>query len=161
MCNIIKYKSPFGVITIREKDNKISRVYFPNSEPEITDISEYNSDLLCDLLIKAKTQMSEYFGGRRKNFDLPLTFDGCTDFMQSVYRELLKIPYGETASYKDIANKVGRPKGFRAVGLANAKNPLPIIIPCHRVIGSNGKLTGFGGGIELKIKLLELEKKFC
>jgi len=149
--NLIKYKSPFGIITVQEKDGAISRVYLPNFEP---DIPENTSELLE----KAKIQFDEYFQGRRKIFDLPLNFDGCTDFMRSVYRELLKIPYGETAAYKDIAERVGCPKGFRAVGLANNKNPLPVIVPCHRVIGSNGKLVGFAGGIDMKLKLLELEK---
>ena len=149
--NIIKYKSLFGGITICEKNGAISRVYLPNAEP---DIDENPSELLE----KAKTQFDEYFNGKRKVFDLPLNFDGCTKFMQSVYRELLKIPYGETATYKNIAERIGCPKGFRAVGLANNKNPLPIIVPCHRVIGSDGKPVGFAGGIDMKIKLLELEK---
>ena len=150
--NILKYKSPFGVITIEEKDNAISRVYLPNAEP--VGIQSPVSDLLTE----AKTQFEEYFDKKRRVFDLPLVFDGCTDFMKSVYRELLKIPYGETASYKDIAIRAGCPKGYRAVGLANNKNPIPIIVPCHRVIGSDGKMVGFGGGIDLKIKLLDLEK---
>ena len=148
---VIKYKSPFGIITIQEKDGAISRVYLPNAEP---DISENPNEFLEN----AKQQFIEYFAGKRKSFDLPLRFDGCTDFMKSVYHALLQIPYGETASYKDIAERIGCPRGYRAVGLANNKNPLPIIVPCHRVIGSDGKLVGFGGGIDLKIKLLELEK---
>ena len=151
MCNIIKYKSPFGIITVQEKNGAISRVYLPNAEP---DIPENTSELLK----KAKIQFDEYFNGNRKVFDLPLNFDGVTDFMKSVYQELLKIPYGETATYKNIAEKVNCPKGFRAVGLANNKNPLPIIVPCHRVIGSDGKLVGFAGGIDMKVKLLELER---
>jgi methylated-DNA-[protein]-cysteine S-methyltransferase len=157
MCNTIKYKSPFGIITIQEKDGAISHVYLPNAEPsasETCDISENTSELLE----KARIQFDEYFNGKRKIFDLPLNFEGCTDFMKSVYQELLKIPYGETATYKNIAERVGCPKGFRAVGLANNKNPLPIIVPCHRVIGSDGKLVGFAGGIDMKVNLLELEK---
>jgi len=150
--NVIKYKSPVGVITIQEKDNAISKVYLPNAEPDIAENP-------TGLLEQAKNQMAEYFEWQRKVFDLPLNFDGCTDFMKSVYHALLKIPYGETATYKDIAERVGCPKGFRAVGLANNKNPLPIIVPCHRVIGSDGKLVGFAGGIDMKIKLLNLEKR--
>jgi len=149
--NSIKYKSPFGIITIQEKDGAISRVELPNAEP---DISENSSELLEF----ARRQFSEYFTGRRKTFDLPLNFDGCTDFMKFVYLELLKIPYGETVSYKQIAERIDCPKGFRAVGLANNKNPLPIIVPCHRVIGSDGSLVGYAGGLDLKMKLLELEK---
>jgi len=153
MCNIIKYKSPFGIITIQEKDGAISKVYLPNAEPDIPEKSS-------ELLEKARIQFDEYFSGKRKIFDLPLNFGGCTDFMKSVYRELLKIPYGGTATYKDIAERVNCPKGFRAVGLANNKNPLPIIVPCHRVIGSDGKLVGFAGGIDMKAKLLELERSY-
>ena len=147
----VKYKSPFGIITIQETGGAISHVYLPNQEPDILENP-------TELLIKAQTQFEEYFGGMRKVFNLPLNFDGCTKFRQTVYLALLMIPYGETVSYKDIAEQVGCPKGFRAVGSANNKNPLPIIVPCHRVIGSDGKLVGFGGGIDLKIKLLELEK---
>ena len=149
--NIIKYKSPFGIITVREKDGAIIHVYLPNAEPDIPENP-------TELLENAKTQLAEYFNGGRKTFDLPLNFDGCGDFAVKVYKELLKIPCGETASYKNIAERINCPKGYRAVGLANNKNPLPIIVPCHRVIGSNGKMVGFGGGIDLKLKLLELEK---
>ena len=151
--NIIKYKSPVGIITIQEKDGAVSRVYLPNAEPK--DIA---GEVPTELLEKAKAQFEEYFSGKRKTFDLPLSFDGCTNFMKSVYRELLKISYGETTAYKNIAEKINCPKGYRAVGLANNKNPLPIIVPCHRVTGSDGKLVGYAGGIDLKIKLLELEK---
>ncbi|MCL1858798.1 MAG: methylated-DNA--[protein]-cysteine S-methyltransferase [Oscillospiraceae bacterium] len=162
--NILKYKSPFGIITVQEKDGAISRIYLPNAEPSGTQPppaappSEKGALGRADLLAAAKIQLTEYFGGKRKTFDLPLNFDGCTDFMKSVYSELMKIPYGETVSYKYIAEKINCPRAYRAVGLANNKNPLPIIIPCHRVIGSDGKLVGYGGGIDLKIKLLEFEK---
>ena len=149
--HIIKYKSPFGIITVQEKNGAISRVYLPNAEPDIVEQTS-------ELLEKAKIRLDGYFNGKRKVFDLPLDFESCTDFMKSVYQELLKIPYGETVTYKDIAERVGCPKGFRAVGLANNKNPLPIIVPCHRVIGSDGKLVGFAGGLDMKVKLLELEK---
>ena len=149
--NILKYKSPFGIITIQEKNGAISRVYLPNQEPDIPENP-------TEFLENAKTQFIEYFDGKRKIFDLPLNFDGCTDFMRAVYCALLKIPYGETVSYKNIAEQINYPKGFRAVGLANNKNPLPVIVPCHRVIGSDGKLVGFAGGIDMKLKLLELER---
>ena len=148
---IIKYNSPFGVITIEEKNGALSRVYLPNAEP---DIPENPSGFLE----QARVQFAEYFEGRRKIFDLPLDFGACGAFSVRVYRELLKIPYGGTASYKYIAERINCPKGFRAVGRANNKNPLPIVVPCHRVIGSDGKMVGFGGGIDLKIKLLELER---
>ena len=152
--SFIKYKSPFGIITVQEKDGAISRVYLPNSEP-CQDCVPAAAD---GLLLAAQKQFDEYFNGERKTFDLPLNFDGCTDFMKSVYLELLKIPYGETVSYKYIAEQINCPKAFRAVGLANNKNPLPIIVPCHRVIGSDGSLIGYAGGLDLKINLLNLEK---
>ena len=149
--NTVKYKSPFGFITIQEKDGKISQIYLPNAEPDIPENPN-------ELLENATKQLTEYFKGERKIFDLPLNFDGCTDFMKSVYLELLKIPYGETVSYKYIAEKINCPKAYRAVGLANNKNPLPVIIPCHRVIGSDGKLVGYAGGIDMKSSLLEFER---
>jgi len=101
-------------------------------------------------------QLKEYFAGRRRQFDLPLDLRG-TDFQKRCWRELLKIPYGETRSYADIARAIGNPAAVRAVGLANGQNPIAIIVPCHRVIGSDGSLTGYGGGLETKRKLLELE----
>jgi len=102
-------------------------------------------------------QIIEYLDGKRKSFSLPLDLRG-TDFQMRVWNEVLKIPYGETRTYKDIANIINVPKGYRAVGNALNKNPVLILIPCHRVIGTNGKLVGFGGGLELKAKLLEIEK---
>ncbi|HXR40420.1 MAG TPA: methylated-DNA--[protein]-cysteine S-methyltransferase [Terracidiphilus sp.] len=101
-------------------------------------------------------QLEEYFAGRRRGFDLPLDLRG-TDFQKRCWQELLKIPYGETRSYQDIARAIGNPAAVRAVGLANGRNPIAIIVPCHRVIGSDGSLTGYGGGLETKRKLLELE----
>ena len=104
----------------------------------------------------ARQQLSEYFAGERKDFDLPLRLNG-TEFQLSVLEALQKIPYGETTSYSDIAERIGRPKAVRAVGAANGRNPIPIIVPCHRVIGSHGDLTGFGGGLDTKEALLRLE----
>jgi methylated-DNA-[protein]-cysteine S-methyltransferase len=102
-------------------------------------------------------QLTEYFDGRRRKFDLPLAPRG-TPFQQRVWRALLDIPYGETTSYGELASRIGQKSASRAVGLANGSNPLPIVIPCHRVIGSNGKLTGYGGGLPLKERLLALER---
>lgn len=102
-------------------------------------------------------QIIEYLNGQRKSFSLPLDLRG-TDFQKKVWNELIKIPYGETRTYKDIARSINVPQGYRAVGNALNKNPVLIVIPCHRVIGSDGKLTGFRGGLELKAKLLELER---
>jgi len=108
------------------------------------------------LIKKAAKQLSEYFSGKRKEFDLPLSFTG-TDFQKKVWSALLTIPYGETRSYGQIAAQIGNPKASRAVGMANNRNPISILCPCHRVIGADGSLTGYGGGLEAKKFLLELE----
>lgn len=110
-----------------------------------------------ELLSMATIQLDEYFQGKRTTFSLPFKLTG-TPFQLAVWKELQNIPYGQTTSYKEIAQKINKPKAYRAVGIANNKNPLPIIIPCHRVIGSNGKLIGYAGGLKLKNYLLELEK---
>lgn len=107
-------------------------------------------------ILATKNQLSEYFQGKRKKFDLPLVIQG-TDFQIQVWNELLKIPYAKTISYGEQAKKIGDKNKARAVGMANGQNPIPIIIPCHRVIGSNGQLTGFGGGLSNKTYLLKLE----
>lgn len=110
-----------------------------------------------ELLSMATIQLDEYFQGKLTTFSLPFKLTG-TPFQLAVWKELQNIPYGKTTSYKEIAQKINKPKAYRAVGMANNKNPLPIIIPCHRVIGSNGKLIGYAGGLKLKNYLLELEK---
>ena len=102
-------------------------------------------------------QLSEYFAGKRDSFDIPIKTQG-TDFQEKVWNALKQIPYGETRSYKDIAIAIGKPKAMRAVGMANNRNPIMIVIPCHRVIGANGQLIGYGGGLDVKEKLLTLEK---
>jgi methylated-DNA-[protein]-cysteine S-methyltransferase len=110
------------------------------------------------LIKKAAKQFNEYFNKDRQNFDLPLILHG-TDFQVKVWKALQKIPYGETRSYGELAAMIGNPKACRAVGMANNRNPISIIIPCHRVIGHDGSLTGYGGGLKLKQKLLNLEKR--
>lgn len=102
-------------------------------------------------------QLSEYFAGKRDSFDIPIKTQG-TDFQEKVWNALKQIPHGETRSYKDIAIAIGKPKAMRAVGMANNRNPIMIVIPCHRVIGANGQLIGYGGGLDVKEKLLTLEK---
>lgn len=109
-----------------------------------------------ELLCRARQQLNEYFAGRRQVFTLPLSLHG-TVFQKQVWRELLKIPYGETCSYGEIARRINRPRAARAVGMAVHSNPLAIIVPCHRIIGADGSLTGFGGGLPLKAELLALE----
>jgi len=107
-------------------------------------------------LATARQQLTEYFAGTRKEFDLPVALSG-TEFQVSVLEALQEIPYGETVSYGEIARRIGRPKAVRAVGAANGRNPIPVVVPCHRVIGSSGDLTGFGGGLDTKEALLRLE----
>ena len=112
---------------------------------------------MTPLLEKTKKELAEYFAGKRKEFDLPLNPEG-TPFQMKAWEGLRTIPYGETRTYKQMAEYAGSPKGYRAIGLANNKNPISIIIPCHRVIGADGKLVGFGGGLDKKELLLNLEK---
>ncbi len=147
------YDYLIGRIGITEKDGKITNVY-------ITD-KELPQDMqLCETLLlkEAARQLKSYFAGELKEFSLPLEPSG-TDFMKQVWTALCGIPYGKTATYGEIAGKVGRPKAARAVGLANNRNPIPIFIPCHRVIGADGSLTGYAGGLDMKKKLLDLEKE--
>lgn len=152
MINSYTYDTDFGVITICEENNHIIEMSTK------TPLCKIDTQIESKLLKNAYKQLDEYFKGKRKFFDLPLNPKG-TEFQKSVWNALMEIPYGCTYSYKDIAIKIGNEKACRAVGNANNKNPILIFIPCHRVIGSNGKLVGYGGGIELKKKLLELENK--
>lgn len=141
-------------------DTKIGRIYISADENYILEVSLRPLDGIEKenfLIKKAYEQLAEYMDGKRKFFDVPIKFDG-TDFQKKVWHALCEIPYGETRSYKDIAKTVGNEKACRAVGMANNKNHIMIIIPCHRVVGSNGDLTGYAGGLKLKKKLLELEK---
>ena len=155
MKNMIYYKSPIGNLIIMEEENAIIKLCFKEQEiTNIKDIQEFETPLLK----KAKKQLEEYFEGKRKKFDLALRLNG-TSFQNKVWKALLNIPYAKTCSYKDIAKNIGNENASRAVGNANNKNPLPIFIPCHRVIGSNGKLIGYAEGLDIKIKLLELERE--
>ena len=149
---IFYYDTPIGKIGIAETDGAISHILFDGEKAS----SDFEIKETKVIKSTAK-QLQEYFKGKRCTFDVPLFYDG-TPFQISVWKALETIPFGETKSYKDIAIQVGCPKGPRAVGLANNRNKIPIIIPCHRVIGANGKLVGFGGGLETKQFLLDLEK---
>ncbi|WP_294507698.1 methylated-DNA--[protein]-cysteine S-methyltransferase [uncultured Victivallis sp.] len=141
-------KFPLCRIGIRSDENAISELALLCDEPETVPDDP--------LIATAFRELEEYFAGTRHEFDLPLNPQG-TPFQQRVWRALRRIPYGGTASYKEIAEAVGSPGGCRAVGMANHCNPIAILIPCHRVIGANGKLVGYAGGLDLKRKLLELE----
>ena len=153
------YNFKIGKILIVEDENYIVRVKILNEESYTLDekISKFVIKKETPLIKKTKLELMEYFDGKRKIFDIPVKLDG-TDFQVKVWKELLKLPYGEICSYLDIAKKIGNPNGARAVGMANNKNKIQIIIPCHRVIGSNKKLIGYAGGIKIKEKLLKLEK---
>ena len=149
--NRTTFDSPIGKLEICEESGKITRI-------EIVSGENFSPETKTPLLLEAKKQLSEYFSGKRKSFDFPIEFSG-TEFQKSVWRELLKIPFGETKTYGEIAAAIGKPKAARAVGSACNKNPIPIIVPCHRVIGANGKLTGFACGTEVKEWLLCHEEK--
>jgi len=149
MNNIFFYETEIGIIGIRENNKAITDIFFSKVDTN-DNIDE------TDLIKECFKQLKEYFEGNRRDFDLPLETRG-TKFQKKVWDELLKIPYGETKSYKDIAIAVGNEKACRAIGMANNKNHIPIIIPCHRVIGSNGKLVGYAGGLNVKEKLLNIE----
>ena len=146
-------ESPVGKLTLVGNDRGLSDVLF-EGQPQTDEQGQGEASQLRE----AASQLRAYFAGKLENFDLPLAPAG-TPFQQRVWNELLKIPYGETISYGELARRIGNPNASRAVGLANGSNPIPIIIPCHRVIGSNGKLTGYGGGLPIKEKLLALEKR--
>jgi len=150
---VFYYYKSIGKIGIGEENGAITCVFFENYSIPGTAIIEET------LLIKeASKQLDEYLEGNRKIFDLPI-FAAGTPFQQIVWEALRTIPYGETRSYKDIAVQIGKSKACRAVGMANNRNPISIIIPCHRVIGSKGELVGYGGGLEIKKQLLVLEGK--
>ncbi len=144
-----------GVLTIRDEDGCITHLLLPGSA-KWTDAFREELRGETPLIRKAFRQVEEFLAGKRRDFDLPLAPRG-TDFQQRVWAELLKISYGKLASYGEIARRVGSPRACRAVGMANNVNPISIIIPCHRVIGSGGKLVGYGGGLDMKRWLLNME----
>jgi methylated-DNA-[protein]-cysteine S-methyltransferase len=148
--------TPIGSLLIAGDENAIHLIAFPEAgKPHEPRAGWTESG--ADPLSEAVRQLREYFAGKRRDFDLPLAPEGTT-FQRRVWRELQAIPYGETISYGELARRVGNPKASRAVGSANGKNQIPIVIPCHRVIASDGGLGGFGGGLPVKEKLLALEK---
>jgi O-6-methylguanine DNA methyltransferase len=158
-----EFDSPIGLLKLAATGAGVLRVAFPRESgdgfhgwiqklfPEAQLVGE------SSVLDEARSELSAYFGGRQRQFKVPLDLRG-TLFQRSVWRVVLEIPFGETRSYAETARAVGKPRAFRAVGAANAANPVPIIVPCHRVIGSGGKLGGFRGGLEVKRRLLALEQ---
>jgi methylated-DNA-[protein]-cysteine S-methyltransferase len=153
MKSIFYYNTKIGRISIEENGTSITKLDFISKDVQ-EDIIEKNETVL---LKQAINELNEYLDGNRSSFDLPLEPKG-TEFQKKVWNALKEIPYGETRSYGEIAKIIGNEKASRAVGMANNKNPIAIIVPCHRVIGANGKLVGYAGGLDLKGKLLELEK---
>ena len=151
-------KSPVGKLKLVASSNALIAVLWQEERPNRVKLGTMNLDPQHPILIEAERQISEYFVGERIDFDLPLQLDG-TEFQRKVWRALREIPFGETKSYQDLARAVGSPKASRAVGAANGKNPFSIVVPCHRVVGADGALTGFAGGLETKAALLALEAR--
>ncbi len=152
-----QFASPVGELTLVASDRGLVAILWPDDDPARVKLEERQRDPEQAILVATAHQLTDYFEGNRRIFDLPLDMRG-TDFQQQVWRALLTIPFGETRSYGQLASAIGRPTASRAVGAANGRNPLSIVAPCHRVIGGNGALTGFAGGMETKQWLLEHER---
>ena len=150
------HESPIGRLLLIGTHNALQHLYFPKNWTE----SDIEGCILSPATFNQVTeQLDQYFRQERQDFDLSIDPKG-TAFQRQVWQQLTQIPYGTTASYQDVATRIGKPKACRAVGMANRCNPIPIIIPCHRVIGKNGTLTGFGGGLDIKQDLLNLEARY-
>jgi methylated-DNA-[protein]-cysteine S-methyltransferase len=151
-------ESPVGKLKLVASNKGLTAILWENDSPRRVPLQELLLDDKHPVLMRVESQLKEYFAGSRQTFDIPLDMRGTT-FQKSVWEALLAIPFGETRSYGELAKQLGRPSASRAVGAANGRNPVSIVVPCHRVIGSSGKLTGFAGGLEVKALLLNLEKK--
>lgn len=155
--SFMQMASPVGTLKLVANDTALVAVLWENENPKRLRLAELIEQVNHPILLATQKQLTEYFAGTRQQFDLPLDFEG-TEFQKKVWQALLTIPFGETRSYRDIAEQVGNVKAVRAVGAANGKNPISIIAPCHRVVGANGKLVGFAGGLENKEILLKIEQ---
>lgn len=157
MEKVLYIDTPAGHLGISADEHAVTGIFFAND-------SRHSESLVCTfasaslLLKQAARELSEYFAGTRREFTIPLAPAG-TPFQQTVWKALQTIPYGETRTYGEIAMQIGRPKACRAVGMSNHRNPISIVIPCHRVVGSDGKLTGYAGGLDVKTLLLNLEQQ--
>jgi methylated-DNA-[protein]-cysteine S-methyltransferase len=149
-------ESPVGKLKLVASSNALVAVLWEQERPNRVKLATLKLDAQHPILLETERQLREYFSRTRAEFDLPLEPNG-SEFQKRVWRALRKIPFGQTRSYLDLAKTVGSAKAVRAVGAANGKNPLSIVVPCHRVIGANGSLTGFAGGLDVKAKLLALE----
>lgn len=156
MTSYTRMASPIGPLLLVADSSGLRQILFPYEGRPAQPEAEWEED--SSAFHEIVRQLEAYFAGQLEVFDVPLAPEG-TPFQQKVWTKLCDIPYGETISYRELARRLGNPNASRAVGLANGSNPIPIIIPCHRVIGSNGKLTGYGGGLPIKEKLLALEKQ--
>ena len=150
--------SPAGTLKLVASDTGLAAILFRDDDPGLAPLQPLVEEPNHPILLETERQLLEYFEGARKAFTVPLDFNG-TEFQKKVWQALLSIPFGETRSYGEIARQLGNPTASRAVGAANGRNPIPILAPCHRVIGSSGKLTGYGGGLDVKEMLLSLEAK--
>ncbi|HEY1263667.1 MAG TPA: methylated-DNA--[protein]-cysteine S-methyltransferase [Terriglobales bacterium] len=151
-------QSPVGKLTLVASKNGLAAVLWENDDPRRVPLEDLVEDQGHPILVKTERQLQEYFAGKRKVFSVDLDMRG-TSFQNKVWDALLGIPFGETRTYGQLAKQLGKPKASRAVGAANGRNPVSIIVPCHRVVGSSGKLTGFAGGLAAKAHLLKLECK--
>ena len=149
-----------GRLTLVASDSGLAAILWENDSPRRVPVNAVAEDPDHPILLETEKQLREYFAGRRQAFSVPLDFGG-TEFQNQVWRALLSIPFGETRTYTEIARQIGKPAAVRAVGAANGRNPISIIAPCHRVIGSTGNLTGFAGGLQAKAHLLALEDTFA
>ncbi|UOX91500.1 methylated-DNA--[protein]-cysteine S-methyltransferase [Amycolatopsis sp. FBCC-B4732] len=149
--------SPCGPLTLVAEGGALCGLYMVEQRHRPDELTFGTHDPGADIFARAETELKEYFAGQRERFELPLAFVG-TPFQRSVWAQLREIPYGTTTSYGELADRLGNPGASRAVGLANGKNPIGIIVPCHRVVGSTGSLTGYGGGLERKRYLLDFER---
>jgi methylated-DNA-[protein]-cysteine S-methyltransferase len=150
--------SPIGKLKLVASDKGLAAILWENDNPRRVRLGNTTEDRNHPVILETERQLKEYFDGKRKSFSLDLDLVG-TRFQNEVWQALLAIPFGETRSYGQIARQLGNPQAMRAVGAANGRNPVSIVVPCHRVIGTSGKLTGFAGGLEVKAFLLGLEDK--
>jgi methylated-DNA-[protein]-cysteine S-methyltransferase len=148
--------SPVGKLKLVASGDGLAAILWENDNPRRVRLGKTIEDKSHPVLLETERQLKQYFAGKRKEFSLPLVPAG-TDFQRQVWETLLGIPFGETRSYGQLAKQLGNPRASRAVGAANGRNPISIIVPCHRVIGSSGRLTGFAGGLDVKAHLLDLE----
>jgi methylated-DNA-[protein]-cysteine S-methyltransferase len=148
--------SPVGKLTLVASEKGLAAILWENDDPKRVRLGSLTENPDHPILRETERQLAAYFAGRLNAFTVPLDFNG-TAFQKRVWNALLTIPFGETRSYSDISRQIGRPTAFRAVGAANGRNPISIIAPCHRVVGSKGELTGFAGGLAAKARLLEIE----